>query len=555
MHEPRPKAPKMTPKMTTRARAVAITVEDLLERVREGRIRMPNFQRGLKWDGNDRRALADSVYRGYPIGTVLLWKNPPSTAGGRGLRGVEDPSESGDRFLVVDGQQRITTLWEALGRRPDVDERTLVFSVEDDAFRYRTLRAEERDGKPAVAPDGRAPDVPLYVVLDATALSEWVPAELPRETKRAYFDLGKQLREYQLPLYEVDGADEETLRHVFDRVNTSGRPMQRDEVFNALVGSKIGEGRDLAWSTRATVERGFGAIKAGTLLNALEAIDGTRVGGLDPHTFSVQAAAIAVQALRPALGAVAQFLQANGVPHASLCAYELPLIVLARFWALFPRPSDRSRRLLARWYWRGAVDERHGSASNAVQRHLDEIRDGDEEGSVARLLTHASEVPERNARPSSGAFSLNGARGKVHACALLHQRPRDLRTGEVLTLDDLFGGEGERDGATGLLQRVVPQTRDAGSESWFPSLATKLIHPPVRNWRVAIGEADVGALASHGIDEAARDSLLRGDAEAFVARRAAVLEGWVAAFVDARTERERDDAPSIAHLARGGGGR
>ncbi len=180
MHETRPKAPKMT----TRARAVAITVEDLLERVREGRVRMPNFQRGLKWDGNDRRALADSVYRGYPIGTVLLWKNPPSTAGGRGLRGVEDPPESGDRFLVVDGQQRITTLWEALGRRPDVDERTLVFSVQDamvsarrgagseNAFRYRTLRAEERDGKPAVAPDGRAPDVPLYVVLDATALSE-----------------------------------------------------------------------------------------------------------------------------------------------------------------------------------------------------------------------------------------------------------------------------------------------------------------------------------------------------------------------------------------------
>jgi hypothetical protein len=32
-----------------------------------------------------------------------------------------------------------------------------------------------------------------------------------------------------------------------------------------------------------------------------------------------------------------------------------------------------------------------------------------------------------------------------------------------------------------------------------------------------------------------------------------VLEGWVAAFVDARTERERDDAPSIAHLARAGG--
>jgi uncharacterized protein with ParB-like and HNH nuclease domain len=50
------------------------TVEDLVGLVRRGLVRVPSFQRGLKWESKDVIALFDSVYRGFPIGALLLRK-------------------------------------------------------------------------------------------------------------------------------------------------------------------------------------------------------------------------------------------------------------------------------------------------------------------------------------------------------------------------------------------------------------------------------------------------------------------------------------------------
>jgi uncharacterized protein with ParB-like and HNH nuclease domain len=54
------------------------TVEDLVGLVRRGLVRVPSFQRGLRWGSEDVLALFDSIYRGYPIGSFLLQKGPAS---------------------------------------------------------------------------------------------------------------------------------------------------------------------------------------------------------------------------------------------------------------------------------------------------------------------------------------------------------------------------------------------------------------------------------------------------------------------------------------------
>lgn len=56
------------PRMATPARADRITVEELLKLAEDGRLRVPNFQRALRWDANDKWKLLDSMERGYPIG-------------------------------------------------------------------------------------------------------------------------------------------------------------------------------------------------------------------------------------------------------------------------------------------------------------------------------------------------------------------------------------------------------------------------------------------------------------------------------------------------------
>lgn len=244
-------AGRPAPRMSTAAQARVLSVEDVMALAAEGRLRIPNFQRGFNWDLADRRDLLDSIYRGYPVGTLLLWKNPPErTEAGRPLGAVESP-EHGDIFFVVDGQQRLTTLWEALGRAPAPTETALLFDIEEGTVISRRLTSDEIEGLPPPSAD-RLPPVPLHLVLDAAILSGWVPGWMPIDQRRRYYELGKRIREHKLGLYIVEHADIDALRHVFDRVNTTGRSMGRDDVFDALIGSKITRNESAGSSTRGS---------------------------------------------------------------------------------------------------------------------------------------------------------------------------------------------------------------------------------------------------------------------------------------------------------------
>src|SRR5690606_17001822 len=279
------------PRMRTAAKAESIAIEDVIKLASEGRLRMPSFQRPFRWEPADRRALLDSIYRGYPVGTLLLWKNPPTqTEVGRPLDAVSMATAAGDQYLVVDGQQRLTTLWEALGRQPKPKESALVFELESEEVRTRALTPEELEPRAPSQRNDELPEVPLYLVLDAASLSEWVPQWLSLEDRRRYFELGKRIREYRLGLYVVEGADVDVLRHVFDRVNSTGKQMRREEVFEALIGSRIAQGGagGLALVNARLSDLGFGALEHSTILKAFEAIRGAQVGRLDPRKLDVE---------------------------------------------------------------------------------------------------------------------------------------------------------------------------------------------------------------------------------------------------------------------------
>jgi hypothetical protein len=181
------------PRMATPARADRITVEDLLKWAREGRLRVPRFQRALRWDADDKWKLLDSMERGYPIGTLLLWKRAASTNDiGSPLPRGPDPPLQGDVYLVVDGQQRITTLWEALALAPEAGRPTIVFDMVDEKFVVRALKKTERGPVALMGDAPTPPALPMHMALDAVTLSEWVPSALPREAKHRYYEVGKR---------------------------------------------------------------------------------------------------------------------------------------------------------------------------------------------------------------------------------------------------------------------------------------------------------------------------------------------------------------------------
>ncbi|MGB9821751.1 MAG: DUF262 domain-containing protein [Pseudothermotoga sp.] len=90
---------------------VDYSVGGLLENIDSGEIGLPDIQRPFVWDTTRVRDLFDSMYRGYPIGTLLFWEN--------GFPGEHRTIGTGTkqrtpRLLVVDGQQRLTALYAVM---------------------------------------------------------------------------------------------------------------------------------------------------------------------------------------------------------------------------------------------------------------------------------------------------------------------------------------------------------------------------------------------------------------------------------------------------------
>lgn len=537
------------PRMATPARADRITVEELLKLAKDGRLRVPSFQRALKWDADDKWKLLDSMERGYPIGTLLLWKRAASNndIGSPLPRGPAPPSQ-GDVSLIVDGQQRITTLWEALALEPEAGQPTIVFDMVSEKFVVRALKKTERGPVARMGDAAAPPALPMHMALDAVTLSEWVPSALPREVKLRYYEVGKRLREYLVPIYVVEGDDIEILRHVFDRTNSTGKSLTRDEVFDALVGSRIGSNgeRGLGLVHNQLRDLNFGSIDRSTILKAFEAIRGEKIGKLDPRGLDPTAAENDLLGTARALRKTVTFLQSIGVPHVAALPYELPLVVLARLFHLYQSPDDKSLVLLKRWFWRGAVAGRHGGASSSLQQHVDDVWQDDEHGSVKRLLDRTGDPRKPALGTIAGdEISIASARGKVILCALFSHAPRNLSNGDKILPDELFG-----DGTHEVTLRIVqPRVSALGS-----TIGNRLLHPSVdvAPSRLVRECNDEGALASHGIDRGSQRALRQGgqgDVETFLKRRAEVLEEWIVQFVDARAEWERPDTPSVKALA------
>ena len=91
-----------------------VTVDELINKIKRGEVRLPEIQRHYIWQSTRVRDLFDSLYRGYPSGTILLWETETDDKDGVPLQdmAIEQPKKnpfSNTRFLL-DGQQRLTSL-------------------------------------------------------------------------------------------------------------------------------------------------------------------------------------------------------------------------------------------------------------------------------------------------------------------------------------------------------------------------------------------------------------------------------------------------------------
>lgn len=503
-HAPYPAVLPQSPEART------LPIEDLTRDVLQGKIRVPDLQRAFKWRHSDVLKLLDSVLRGYPIGTLLFWRRPaPATSLRLGPLALDAP-ERGDALWVVDGQQRLTSLCAALKRTtppaaPDV------WSAWYDP-RSGTFKAQDAPGEPLV---------PTWELGDSARLLAWL-RRWPWSTDDALVErvlqASRRLREYPIPLYIVESEDSGVLREIFQRINQSGRPLERGEVFDALIGTRDNSTASLAEIQRSLLRLGWGMPETTRLSHISLAIAGRNVTqGLEVGSpEEIAALQHATEQLEPALtGVVALLRDVAEIPHHRLLPYPVPLLVLGRFFALHPAPSHRSRQLLARWVWRGALSGVHihdqrvrlRAAVAALEEHAPE------ELNVQHLLRLTPrEAPEAWKAPEG--FALRAAQTCIGLCGAASLRPRDLRTGEQIELTALLDAD-----ASPPIQHLDKPAQ----------LATALLHPRLQRPLEALrgwAKRDLAhpVLTSHGVDPVCAAALLDRDLPAALAQRERTLE-------------------------------
>jgi uncharacterized protein with ParB-like and HNH nuclease domain len=103
----------------TTFKKVDYTLKSLLSYIEMGEIGLPDIQRPFVWKNAKVRDLFDSMYQGYPVGYLLLWQN----AYDEDTKVIgTDSKQKPPRLLIVDGQQRLTSLYAVVKGIPVVRE-------------------------------------------------------------------------------------------------------------------------------------------------------------------------------------------------------------------------------------------------------------------------------------------------------------------------------------------------------------------------------------------------------------------------------------------------
>jgi hypothetical protein len=238
----------------------------LLNYIDIGDIGLPDIQRPFVWSKAKVRDLFDSMYRGFPVGYLLFWANAEIQSARR--IGVGEKQHRIPALLVVDGQQRLTSLFAVLRGRPIVNDEFEEERIEI-AFRPRDGRFEVTDA--AVRRDPEF--IPNISELWASGKSSWGlvneflnglegrrkvdPAD--REIMGHNLDRLFDLQKYPFTALEIStGVDEEAVADIFVRINSEGVKLNQADFILTLLSVFWDEGRGTleAFSRAAKVPPG-----------------------------------------------------------------------------------------------------------------------------------------------------------------------------------------------------------------------------------------------------------------------------------------------------------
>lgn len=470
-------------------------LQELLARADSGKLQLPDFQRGWVWDDDRIRNLLASLSVSFPIGAVMLLET-----GGEHIRFKPRPLTGTDarlrdiapETLILDGQQRLTSLYQALMSQVVVetkdaknkpirrwyylDMRKALTNGDDPEDAVLSI-PEDRQVKAfggAITLDVSKPEheyaTDLFPVNRIFQSAEWRQAynkhwEYAPQKIQLYDEFEreviKRFEQYQMPVIELKKeTPKEAVCLVFERVNTGGVALTVFELLTASFAADDFQLRD-DWNAReqrlkgqhpvlrglqsddflqaisllVTLTRRRNALLAGTPIDSAPGISCKRKDILKLEVADWQAWANRVEA---GFVRAARFLYGQKIFKARDLPYRTQLVPLAAILVDLDKDGEAegARQKIARWYWCGVLGELYGGAiESRFARDLPEV--------VATVVGVAPEpitIQESSFQPNRllTLRTRNSSAYKGLYALLMRDGGRDFRTGEPIEAQTFF---------------------------------------------------------------------------------------------------------------------
>jgi len=206
-------------------------IATLIGEITRGEIKLPEIQRSYVWKPTQVAKLIESLYRGYPTGSLLFWKTSETPRSrGFALDGTP-PSPVVQPLYLLDGQQRLTALSRALGDNKGTE---VVFNVESQAFQNQSA-ATAKDLRWVKVREVTQPDADLYEMVEQ--LHGAVPGLSRSEIARRLQRLAS-IRSQKYYMEILTDFPYEEIAQIFVRVNSGGRSLRTSDLALATLSAR-----------------------------------------------------------------------------------------------------------------------------------------------------------------------------------------------------------------------------------------------------------------------------------------------------------------------------
>lgn len=445
---------------------------ELIKKVREGIIQLPDFQRGYVWDDERVRQLLVTVAVGHPMGMLLLLETGSSTVHfeSKPIKTTTPPDATTPDLLILDGQQRLTSLTQALSgsgvvttkddgdRRyfikideavvqPDRLDEAIVSLPADGVVRTNFNRDIELD---VSTPEKQIAQgyLPVTEIFTEDGAMPWVIEwAQTRDNNLALISkfqtlLNAPMLKYEVPAIRLDKETTvEAVTTVFEKVNQGGVKLT---VFELLTAKFAGErtyfnenGHPFRlrqdWKEvvsdleKHPVLRGFDNddfLQAVTLVASLHGQSATTARKEDVLKLTLEEYLAWAPRVTEGLTWAAKFLDAEYIRHSADLPYPKQVVPLAALRVAIGTEIDTYGVLsrIRQWFWSGIFGELYGSAiETRFARDVEQVPGwacGDEGAPIPRTIDEAyfnasrlHSLRSRNSAAYKGLYALLMAQG------------------------------------------------------------------------------------------------------------------------------------------------